>query len=284
MRHVVSTTADIITDILIILELLPNRVAYLIIIPMFVADLASGWAFLRSFAAPPRDEDDDDGGESALDKQSAKPPHYAMLPSWAAALSWLLASSGRLGRLPHALSSLLIMPTLSITIHLLSAALVLPWRQRGATFGPMDIMKCCELRSLLVSLLEAPASIALTTWAFLATRKVVVGKYVSSTTFFVSLASSMVHVWVGVWDFSGRLLACRGSLRQAWSSFFDLHFDLMTSDIVLFGVKPKATSPSSQGRVPGPPSPPVETRDGPLVETNDGPVESTAGWGPETTR
>jgi hypothetical protein len=279
MRHVVSTTADIITDILVILEFLPNRVAYLIIIPMFVADLASGWAFLRSFAAPPRDDDDD--GEAAPEKQSAKPPHYTMLPSWAAAMSWLLASSGRLGRVPHALSSLLIVPTLSITIHLLSAALVLPWRQRGATFGAMDIMKCCELRSLLVSLLEAPASIALTTWAFLATRKSAVGKYVSSTTFFVSLASSMVHVWVGLWDFSGRVLACRGSLRQAWSSFFDLHFDLMTSDIVLFGLKPEAAGPSSQGRAPGPP---VETRDGPLVETIDGPVESTDAWGPMTTR
>lgn len=270
LRHVVTTTADIVTDILVILQILPNKVAYILIIPMFLADLAGVLAIFRSFAVPPSDDDDNIDGCTEGDT-AAEAPHHAMLPSWAAALRWLLTVSGKAGRLPLALASLIILPLLSLTIHLLSATLFLPWRQAGATFASLDIVKSCELRSLLVALIEAPASIVFTTWAFLAPHKYVVGKYFSSATFFVSLAASMAHMWVGLWDFSGRVLQHRGSFRQAWASFFNVHFDLMTSSIVLFGPKPPRAGPGVVGTV----GPPVETVHGLLglpVETFVGPA------------
>jgi hypothetical protein len=300
VRHIVATTADVVTDILFLVELLPNKLAFILMVPMLLADVVGGAVILRAFAAPQPDGDDgDDDGDSAKGTASDETPQHAMLPNWSAALSRLLLDSSRkAGRVGHALVSLLILPLLSLTIHLLSATLFLPWRRAGGSFGTLDIGKCCSLRSLLVTFIEAPTSIAFITWAYLIPYKYVVGNYVSAATFFASLAASMVHLWLGVWDYSGRVLEHRGRFGRATRSFFDVRFDLMTSDVVLFSGKAGAGGkgavavnavPGSMYTVATPveslpvPGPPAETKAGPspqrdhVVDLCAGEVEEQPG-------
>lgn len=274
-RHIVATLADMVTDVLFLVELLPNQLAFILLVPMVLSDVVGGAAMLHAFAAPQPDDDDDNDGAKHI-TEGTEAQHHAMLPVWSAALSRLQESSRKAGWLAHALVSLLVLPVLSLTIHLLSAMLFLPGRQAGGSFGTLDIIRCCSLRSLLVAFIEAPASIAFTTWAFLSPHKYVVGKYVSATTFFVSLATSMVHLWLGVWDYSGRVLAHRGSFGSATRSFFDVRFDLMTSDVVLFTGKAggKGTVAVRAWGGMGTAGPPTESLPvpGPPAETKAGPV------------
>jgi hypothetical protein len=114
------------------------------------------------------------------------------------------------------LSALLLAPLLSVTINVMSAVLgfwLLVAVGKGgerdhswAFMNVVDIRKCCDLRALLVVLIEAPASIAFVTWAYLAPSKNPVGVFVYSSLFIISMSFSMLHVVFEMWHLKNQLL------------------------------------------------------------------------------
>lgn len=244
MRHIVSTLLDIATDIILITELWPHRVAFMLIVPMFVADVAGAVLIYRAFTSSLQVRaaagGNAKGGGEAGDAsspfwvQAAQHHEHELLPGWAASLQQMYAGARRKGPAATAGAAIVLVSCLSVTVHLLSAVLFLPWMLAGGTFGSLEIVKCAELRSLMVALVEAPASMVFSTWAYLEHRKYMVGKYVSSRAFLFSLATSMVHVLIELASLSARV-AEHGSFEEAWKSYLDLQFDTHTSDIVRFG-------------------------------------------------
>lgn len=68
--------------------------------------------------------------------------------------------------------------------------------------------------STVVACIEAPVSMAFTTWAYLTPYKYQVGQFIDWRAFIVSLAFSMLHILLELNDFKD-LLVSEGSVAKA---------------------------------------------------------------------
>jgi hypothetical protein len=154
--------------------------------------------------------------ESPTIPESSLPCMASPVDAWGSALRRMYAGAAASPLLVQVLSALLLGPLLSISINIMSAIMGF-WllvavgtggerNHSWAFMNTVDVRKCCGLRALLVVLIEAPASIAFVTWAYLTPYKNSVGVFVYSTVFLLSISFSMVHIVFEMWHLKNELL------------------------------------------------------------------------------
>jgi hypothetical protein len=216
----VSTVTDLGTDLYLVIQVMPNKIAYMLLAVMLACDvLSSNTMVYRMFQYQAHLASSTEGGKVATQLSGID----------STCLS-IFSIPGLAGKLVRIALFVILVPLVSVTMHttalvLAAIAMLAVFKGRGMpqwNFCGLDPVKCAIYRSFVVGWLEAPCSIAFTTFAYLVPRKVVVGTYIDSTAFFLSLAMSMFHVLLEMWETKELMIHNGGSLREALREVSDV--------------------------------------------------------------
>jgi hypothetical protein len=255
LRFFVGTAVDVATDVLLLMQLLPaSTFGWLLLGAMFMADVLASLAMYLHLLAAIRSRRTG-GAAAAIAGTTGSGMSFATSntsssglgftgsfntgdstapwPSGALPMSSgkaLLAAAARQATL--VLLSLFLMPAISTSVHMLSLVMavwlalvtflwpVLP-KHSWTLMGCLSIPKCCQLRSCIVSVIEAPPAIAFTTWAYLLPFKATSKVYINGNGFLISLLASMAHILMTLWEVRGHLVK-GGSWGAVWRALTDL--------------------------------------------------------------
>lgn len=224
LKHFTSTVLDVATDALLIYELSPHFFGLVVLAGMFASDVLAARVFHRKLLGHVRSSHGHQKG------QTVKPEDHQ---GWAKVLLVLYRHALKLpGPVYWIISILVLLPVLSIAVHVQALLMALgtilhsikgqPVKEYTWTYlGCLDICRCIMVRSLLVSLIEAPVTITFTTLAYLLNNKGQVGKYITTYTFLFNVVSSMIHILLTAWDIMSSLVRTR-SLRATIRELFNV--------------------------------------------------------------
>jgi hypothetical protein len=195
------------------------------------------------------------------------------------------------------LSSLLLVPLLAAlfdVVHVILgpiSALLMAFKscsssspaepQLPVLLGALESSKLLGMRSFITMILQSWPSVAITTWGYLALHKYAVGRVITPLVFLVNLGTSLTHTLIALWCFKD-LLVKHGSVTKAFRDMFDLG---PVQAEVLPGVNGSPIKPALSKNSPsdpaeevlpplGSPSEHLPTVPGPIVEVLPAPGPS----------
>lgn len=228
LRHFGSTVVDVATDILLVYELLPHYFGWVLLAGVFVSDILAALSFHRKLTVHLKSQPDHGKAQLQLSEASIYQGSWArimlMLYTWALRMPWPAYTP---------VTALVLLPLLSITVHVQSLLMSLrlifhtaikgrPVKEHNWTYlGCLDIRGCVMVRSLVVSLIEAPVAITFTSLAYLLNNKSHVGKYITTGTFLFNAITSMLHILLTAWEVMSTLVRTR-SLKATSTELFNI--------------------------------------------------------------
>jgi hypothetical protein len=144
---------------------------------------------------------------------------------WSRAVIAMCSLGGFGGTCIHLCLAPLVVPLLSLGMHVACLVFVVKGllsymrgtpRFKWQLLGCLDTYTCIMFRSLVMAVIESPAVIAFTTWAFVARRKAPVGTYINRWYYLLGLATSFLHLLLEAWGVMS-LRAELGSWAKVWS-------------------------------------------------------------------
>jgi hypothetical protein len=218
-----TTFIDVLTDVILVWQLMPHKVAYMLMAALLITDILSASIMVsRMYQYQTR--------LASRYIPGMAPPMKAL----DAKLLSIFSISGVKGTALRVAMYFVLVPVVSASMHVTALLLVVivlvgVLYKRGMpkwNFCGLDPIKCAIFRSFVVGYIEAPCAIAFTTYAYLTPRKYEVGQYISANLFFFNLATSMFHVLFELWETKNLLVHNRGSILKALEEVSDLRAEM----------------------------------------------------------
>jgi hypothetical protein len=216
----VSTFVDVASDLYLVVTLIPNKIAIMLLVVMMACDVLSAGTMVHRLYQYQ--------AELASTGSPGQPgPQQTGIGSTCLAI---FSMPGLGGKVLRTLLYIVLVPLVSVSMHMVAlvlavVALAVVFQGKGMpqwNFCGLDPVKCAIYRSFLVGWLEAPCAIAFTTFAYLIPKKNIVGTFINSQIFFFSLATSMLHVLLVMWETKELLIGNGNSIRAALRKVSDL--------------------------------------------------------------
>jgi hypothetical protein len=213
---------DITFDIILIRQLLPLTVGYVLLGLLCGSALAVGLAtHLYLLASAGRRLSESAQDINRLASASPLVRLYLRL-SQQSDVVVLLASLLLVPLLALLLDAVqIVVGTASVLLMAFKAFTASAGNQPQAPAGALDSSRYLAMRSFLTMALQSWPSLALTTWGYLALYKYDVGRLITPTIFLVSIGTSMSHTLIALWTVK-ELWLKQGSLTRALAELFDL--------------------------------------------------------------
>ncbi len=218
-----TTAVDIVTDLIIVVKMMPERLGWGMLCAFMVSDFISAGTMVWQLYQYQREE------AKVHANGQPQPPEDCISMLFLS----LFNVPGIKGRLLRTLVALAIVPLISLTMHVTAVvlavlAIVRTISGKGMprwSFWGLDPAKCAIFRSFVVGYIEAPCAIAFTTYAYLVPHKHLVKTFISWQLFFFNLAISMVHVLLEVWETKELLVKHGLSPRKVLGEISQLRAD-----------------------------------------------------------